>query len=133
MALLAVWRGWTVLQYLSYNVTFVQHQGRYLFPALGSISFAAALGLRELLRPRTARAVVLLLVLAFGLLLFAGALKGNMPVWPLVLLLAGGMWMAAAAWLPARWQWVVPSALYFGLLALDVTCLVAFILPALAV
>jgi 4-amino-4-deoxy-L-arabinose transferase-like glycosyltransferase len=38
----------TLLAYLGYNMTFVQHQGRYLFPALIPIGTAAALGLSTL-------------------------------------------------------------------------------------
>lgn len=38
----------TLLSYLWYNLTFVQHQGRYLFPALIPIGTAAALGLDTL-------------------------------------------------------------------------------------
>jgi hypothetical protein len=123
----------TVSLYLFYNLKFVQHQGRYLFPALGAISFAAALGLRELLRPQTARLVALWLLLASGLLLLIGALTKDISVWVLALLLLGFVWTAAAAWLPERWRWIAPALLYSGLLALDVTCLLVFIVPALAV
>jgi len=38
----------TLLGFLGYNLTFVQHQGRYLFPALIPIGAAAALGLDTL-------------------------------------------------------------------------------------
>jgi 4-amino-4-deoxy-L-arabinose transferase-like glycosyltransferase len=38
----------TFLSYAWYNLTFVQHQGRYLFPALVPISTAVALGLSQL-------------------------------------------------------------------------------------
>ena len=38
----------TVLAFLWYNLTFVQHQGRYLFPALIPIATAVALGLSKL-------------------------------------------------------------------------------------
>jgi 4-amino-4-deoxy-L-arabinose transferase-like glycosyltransferase len=38
----------TVLSFLWYNLTFVQHQGRYLFPALVPIGTAVALGLDRL-------------------------------------------------------------------------------------
>ncbi|MCP4536015.1 MAG: DUF2142 domain-containing protein [Chloroflexi bacterium] len=38
----------TLLEYLGYNLTFVQHQGRYLFPALIPIGTAVALGLGTL-------------------------------------------------------------------------------------
>lgn len=37
----------TTAEHVSYNLKFVQHQGRYLFPALISIGLAFALGLRE--------------------------------------------------------------------------------------
>ncbi len=40
----------TLSTYVWYNLTFVQHQGRYLFPALIPIGTAAALGLSELVR-----------------------------------------------------------------------------------
>ncbi len=36
-----------LLQFLGYNLAFVQHQGRYLFPALIPIGTAAALGLHQ--------------------------------------------------------------------------------------
>jgi len=38
----------TLLEFLGYNLTFVQHQGRYLFPALIPIGTATALGLSTL-------------------------------------------------------------------------------------
>lgn len=40
-----------VLLYLFYNATFVQHQGRYLFPALIPIGIGVAVGLDNLWRP----------------------------------------------------------------------------------
>jgi hypothetical protein len=43
-------RAWvilTVLVYIYYNTTFVQHQGRYLFPALVPIGLAFTVGLRQ--------------------------------------------------------------------------------------
>jgi 4-amino-4-deoxy-L-arabinose transferase-like glycosyltransferase len=45
--LLALSASITVLLYLYYNLNFVQHQGRYLFPALVPISAAAAVGMRQ--------------------------------------------------------------------------------------
>jgi 4-amino-4-deoxy-L-arabinose transferase-like glycosyltransferase len=41
----------SLLVYLSYNVTFVQHQGRYLFSALVPIGIAVAIAWAVLLRP----------------------------------------------------------------------------------
>jgi 4-amino-4-deoxy-L-arabinose transferase-like glycosyltransferase len=40
-----------VLVYLYYNLTYVQHQGRYLFPALIPIAIGVAVGLGNLWRP----------------------------------------------------------------------------------
>ena len=48
LALLSVSCLFTVLAFLWYNLTFVQHQGRYLFPALVPIGTAVALGLFQL-------------------------------------------------------------------------------------
>ena len=45
----------SVLLYLGYNVTFVQHQGRYLFPALIPIAMAVSIGLMAWARPVVAR------------------------------------------------------------------------------
>ena len=42
--ILVVWFVLTVSGYVYYNVTFVQHQGRYLFPALIPIGLAFAIG-----------------------------------------------------------------------------------------
>lgn len=42
MALLALTGFAVLLQYLAYNLTFVQHQGRYLFPALVPLALACA-------------------------------------------------------------------------------------------
>lgn len=52
----------SLMAYLAYNITFVQHQGRYLFPALIPIGLAVAAGWALLLRPiaqRWPRAVYL--------------------------------------------------------------------------
>lgn len=48
--------------YVWYNLTFVQHQGRYLFPALIPIALFATLGVRELV-PRRLEPAVLGLVI----------------------------------------------------------------------
>jgi len=45
----------TLLVYLGYNVTFVQHQGRYLFPALIPIAVGVTIGVAAWARPAIAR------------------------------------------------------------------------------
>ena len=56
----------TLLSFLWHNLTFVQHQGRYLFPALIPIGTAAALGLSRLagILPRRIRAWVMVALFA---------------------------------------------------------------------
>jgi hypothetical protein len=48
-AMLVLWFVLTVGGYLYYNVTFVQHQGRYLFPAMIPIGLAFAIGWWQIL------------------------------------------------------------------------------------
>jgi hypothetical protein len=47
--------------YIGYNFKFLQFQGRYLFPALVSIAFILAIGLRELVTREYQRIVLVLL------------------------------------------------------------------------
>jgi len=51
LAVLAVSALLTALAFLWYNLTFVQHQGRYLYPALVPTGIAAMLGLGRLVAP----------------------------------------------------------------------------------
>ncbi|MCI0393499.1 MAG: phospholipid carrier-dependent glycosyltransferase, partial [Chloroflexi bacterium] len=71
-AILASTFALSLLLYLAYNATFVQHQGRYLFPALIPISLGVAAGLSAWLRPALARwpAVAYLLPAGLALALF---------------------------------------------------------------
>jgi len=121
-----------VLQYLGYNLSFVQHQGRYLFPALPTIALAAGLGLQELLHSHTARVLAIALLLGSLLLLAYGLLGSTVSKWSVVLLLAGAAFCAGAAWLPQRWQWLPAVLLYSALLALDLVCLMRYIVPYLS-
>ena len=55
LAFLGAWLLFTAASYLWYNLTFVQHQGRYLFPALPVWGLAFALGWSQALQPRCSR------------------------------------------------------------------------------
>jgi hypothetical protein len=121
----------TLLLYLGYNLKFVQHQGRYLFTALASLALGAALGLRELLMPRTARVLALALMILTVILVVSGAVGGDVPGWTIGLLVASMAWLAGAGWLPQRWRWIFPASLYAGLLSLDLISLYGYIVPAL--
>ena len=121
----------TVLTYLGYNIKFVQHQGRYLFPALIPLALGAALGLKELLRPRVARALAVALLLAVLALLVRGVLAGDVFVWGMLLLLAAAVTLASAGWPLAGHTRALAVPLYVAALGLDWMCLFGFIVPAL--
>ncbi len=90
-------RGWAILAlvllllsvcaaYVWYNLGFVQHQGRYLFPALLPLSLGFAVGWYALLRPLPSLgAVVVLLVWLLGEAM-RGTVGGDLNVWTLAIL-----------------------------------------------
>ncbi len=59
----------SLLVYLTYNLTFVQHQGRYLFSALIPISIGFALGWAAIARPLIRRWPSIVIFLPLGLAL----------------------------------------------------------------
>ena len=76
----------TLLTYIYYNASFVQHQGRYLFTALLPIALAVAWGWDAGLQPRTARMLAAALVLLGAALAVGGLNTGaGLPKWPLVI------------------------------------------------
>jgi hypothetical protein len=119
-----------------YNLTFVQAQGRYLFPALGPLALLAALGWSELARARgRARRGPL------GRALLWGWAVGAVTVGGVSLLPTGAghtlgtavLWLAGVALCVLSWRRVrgspgmVLAALPVGLAALDTACLIAFV------
>lgn len=123
----------SLITYLAYNVKFVQHQGRYLFTALSALSVGAALSLQELLRPSTARALAIALLLLSLLLCVQGLLSGDIHWWVLTTLLSASAFFSAAGWLPPAWQWLPPILLYLAFIFLDLLCLFRYIIPALRI
>jgi 4-amino-4-deoxy-L-arabinose transferase-like glycosyltransferase len=71
-ALLTLTFALSLLLFLTYNLTFVQHQGRYLFPGLIPIAIAVALAWTTLIQPisRHWKTAVYLLPLGLALALF---------------------------------------------------------------
>ncbi len=132
LVLLGVWVGWTALQYLAYNVTFVQHQGRYLFPALMPIGLAFALGWREALRPRMSRWLAVLLGFLVLALAVVGLVTGDWPMWSLVFSAAGALGLFIRPWLPRRLDSLLFALPFIGLAVLDLVSLFVFIVPKLS-
>ncbi len=120
LALLALTVILTVLAYGWYNITFLQLQGRYLFPALIPVGLFFSLGLIEAFESKWAwwLAVALAAVLLWvGL---ASTLKGGLDKWAVLIIGAALTVAVARAWLarrssiPATWL----LALCLGALAL---------------
>ena len=120
-----------VFIYLYYNLSFVQFQGRYLFPALAPIGLFATLGLREILSRRWVWVGAGLCGLAAVWIGLAGVLSGGPDKWGLLIAGGGAVVLAARRWLPARFDDWVLAIPFAGLAALSVYSLFAFIVPYL--
>jgi 4-amino-4-deoxy-L-arabinose transferase-like glycosyltransferase len=117
--------------YVYYNLSFVQFQGRYLFPALAPIGLFATLGLREILSRRWAWLGAGLCGIAAVWMGLGGALNGGLDKWGLLIAGGGTIALAARRWLPARCDDWVLAAPFAGLAALSTYSLFAFIVPYL--
>jgi len=108
---------------LQYNLTFIQAQGRYLFPAIVPIAIFLVLGLRELADRRW----LLPATLGVGLAAVYVVVRGRVLLASsaLLVLLAG-----VAQWLLVKvYDVVVLAALALALLGLDFICLTRFVIP----
>ncbi len=132
LALLALSFLLSLLSYLWYNAKFVQHQGRYLFPALVPIGLAFSLGLREVLARKGARAMAVLFLAAALILVVKGLATRDFNRLSIVALGGGALAFAAKALLPQRYDDIAFALPYLGLFALDLICLFGFIIPSLA-
>lgn len=114
-----------------YNLTFVQHQGRYLFPALLPIALIFALGLEGLCSPAGSRAAAALTAVFSLILAGVGLARGDLPGWPLAATLAAAMVLALHSRRPL-FPWPLGAALTLaGVAAVAVWALFGAILPQL--
>ena len=129
LGLLALSALLTFLSYLWYNLKFVQHQGRYLFPALVPIGLAFALGLREVLARDNARAAALLFLAGILILAAKGLVTGDFNKLSISLLGGAAAAFGIKAVLSEKHEDLVFALPYLGLLGLDLICLFRFIVP----
>lgn len=129
LGLLALSAFLTLLSYLWYNTKFVQHQGRYLFPALVPLGLFFALGLREILSRERARIVAILALAGLLLLTAKGLLTGDFNKWSMALLGGTALAFGLKTLLPERYDDLAFALPYLGLFALDAICLFGFIVP----
>lgn len=124
----------TILGYLWYNLTFVQFQGRYLFPALIPLGLFCSLGLAEAVSPRWAWRLAGGLGIALAWLVVSALLTGNGDKWALLLvglafaLATGRAWLARRWLIPAGWLLML---CYGGLAGLAALSPFWFVLPYL--
>lgn len=121
----------TLSMFLYYNITFVQHQGRYLFPALPLLALMAAFGLERLLERKLAIITVLMAGVVLVALGINGFLLGDLPLWLLIIVGASSVALLIATFIPPRWRFVLVIGLLSALVLLDVVCLFNFIVPLL--
>ena len=114
-----------------YNLTYVQHQARYLFPALPIFALLAAVGLRRLTEVRLAVLTGLGLIAVVIVLGIVGLLRGDAPLWTMGLVGAAAVAVLIAGALPNGRKGIAGGALLLGFLALDFWCLFGFIIPML--
>ena len=133
LAFLGGWLALTVASYLWYNSTFVQHQGRYLFPALPVWGLAFALGWRQALQPRVSRWGSAFFLALAALYVGEGLGSGDVNRWATAMTGAVAIALGVNAWALPAWlgRWIVPLV-YLGLAALDLLALWGFILPQLS-
>lgn len=111
------------LAYVGYNLTFVQFQGRYLFPALIPLGLLFSLGLSEAFSRRWLWWPVGGLAGALVWVVVASVFKGDLDRWAalitgLAFALAAGRALLARCWWIPTWWLVVVCYTGLGLLAL---------------
>jgi hypothetical protein len=130
LGLLALSACLTLLSYLWYNTKFIQHQGRYLFPALVPLGLFFALGLREVLTKERAKVIAPLCLLALLVLAAKSLLTSDFNnAWSIALLGSTALAFGLKTLLPERYDNPVFALPYLGLFALDAICLFGFIIP----
>ncbi|HIC87843.1 MAG TPA: hypothetical protein EYP04_00320 [Anaerolineae bacterium] len=121
----------TLAGYLGYNVSFVQHQGRYLFPALVPLSLLWAAGLMQALQSTVSRKLALLFLLLGGVWLLLGLKAGDVDKWCLVVALGYALAFGVSSLVPRRFELFLLALPYLALYALDIYALFAFVVPQL--
>ncbi len=122
----------TWVAYLGYNLTFLQHQGRYLFTGLVPLALIALPGVWILLdQDKAGKMMWLTSVLGWLALLLAAMDVGPFNRWDALSLFGMAFWFGFAKQRP-QWRpaWMLLPLLL--LIPLDVLALYTFILPTLA-
>ncbi len=94
--------------YIFYNITFLQFQGRYLFPVMIPLGLLFSLGLDRLLMPRWGWGVVTILSLTLLWTIFSSLQNGGLDKW--AVLIIGTALIIMTGRVLFRSQWLLPTA-----------------------
>ena len=131
LKLAGLWFLLSFIAYLGYNFRFVQHQGRYLFPALVPLGLAFVIGLAEILSRHRALLVAGICLSGGVLLITKSLIVGEFDKWIMASIGGLGIALLLRRHLPLRWDNGMRSLPYVGLFILDYICLFGFIVPGL--
>jgi hypothetical protein len=123
----------TVVMFIGYNISFIQHQGRYIFPALPVWAILMGLGLQYLLNRKVAMTYALSLLALIIILGLWGVIIGDIQFWWLLILGVALFGTASILYIPQQFSTIYGVGLLGALACLDVVCLFGFIVPMLSV
>jgi 4-amino-4-deoxy-L-arabinose transferase-like glycosyltransferase len=132
LILVGTWLLLTVVMYGYYNISLVQFQGRYLFPALVPIGLLATWGLRWALSKQWAWVGAVLCGVISVVVIVGGRLGGNLDTWAVFVGLGVTIGLGVRRWLPTLFDDWVESLPFFALAILSVYSLFGFIVPYLS-
>jgi 4-amino-4-deoxy-L-arabinose transferase-like glycosyltransferase len=126
-----------IASYIWYNLGFIQHQGRYLFPALFAFGLLVALGWQEALRPRVSFAIGGFLLLWAVILFGTGMAAGALDKWTLLFLVGAAGALLVNAFLGripsgARLRPILYALPFVLLILLDAAIPFLYTVPQLA-
>ena len=130
--LVALWLILTSLMYVYYNISLVQFQGRYLFPALVPIGLLATLGLLTILSRRWVLVAALICGLVSVIIGVGSALGGDLDKWGLLIAAGATLALVVRRWLPAYLDGWILGVVFAGLAGLSIYSLFVFIVPYLS-
>jgi hypothetical protein len=129
LMLLVAWGLMTVAGFVWYNLQYVQHQGRYLFPALPVWALGFTWGMQRLF-DRAPRWAMVLLGLVAAARVVAGAVTGDLKGYALLLVVAAAVLVVAGRAVEQRRPGLPLALLVAGLAGLAAWCL-SVLVPAL--
>jgi 4-amino-4-deoxy-L-arabinose transferase-like glycosyltransferase len=105
-----------IASYGWYNLGFVQHQGRYLFPALLPVSLLFAIGWHTVLRPPVSLACAAALLLGMFVIVGVDIFQNDVTLWTILLLAVAAIGLLINAALALRsGRWSQPHPLIYAL------------------